>query len=126
LRAPAGHLIVVPNSVAASQVTINLNTNPTFAPWPLVISIRLSRAIDVEAARELAVKVANEERDARTVHGCYLTRVEAEAVTLELRLVAKDGPDRDKLRSTLLAALSRRFADAHLGGGGGSEPATFS
>ncbi len=125
LRAPAGHLIVVPNSVAASQVTINLNTNPTFAPWPLVVSIRLSRAVDIEAARELAVKVANEERDARTVIGCYLTKVEADAVTLELRLVAKDGPDRDKLRSALLAALSRRFAEAHLGGSGAA-PATFS
>jgi small-conductance mechanosensitive channel len=125
LRAPAGHLVVVPNSLAASQVTINLDTNPNFAPWPLVISIRLSRTVDVEAARELAVKVANEKRDPRTVLGCYLTRVEADAVTLELRLVAKDAPDRDKLRSTLLAGLSDRFAEAHLGGSGGS-PATFS
>jgi small conductance mechanosensitive channel len=41
LRAPAGHLIVVPNSLAASQVTINLNTDTSFAAWPLVISIRL-------------------------------------------------------------------------------------
>src|ERR1700678_4501611 len=47
LRAPAGHLIVVPNSVAASQVTINLNT--TYAPWPLTITIRLSRDADVAA-----------------------------------------------------------------------------
>ena len=57
--------------------------------------------------------------------GCYLTKVEADAVTLELRLVAKDGPDRDKLRSTLLAELSQRFAAAHLSGGGAA-PATFS
>src|SRR5271168_3446122 len=60
LRAPAGHLIVVPNSLAASQVTINLNTDTSFSPWPLVISIRLARTADVEAARDLAVKVANE------------------------------------------------------------------
>jgi small-conductance mechanosensitive channel len=125
LRAPAGHLIVVPNSLAASQVTLNLNTNSTFAPWPLVISIRLSRTVDVEAARELAVKVANEKRDARAVLGCYLTKVDADAVTLELRLVAKDAPDRDKLRSTLLAELSQRFAEAHLSGAG-TAPATFS
>jgi small conductance mechanosensitive channel len=125
LRAPAGHLIVVPNSVAASQVTINLNTNPNFTPWPLVISIRLARTVDVEAARELAVKVANDKRDARSVLGCYLTKVEADAVTLELRLVAKDAADRDKLRSMLLAELARRFAEAHLGGSG-AVPATFS
>jgi len=59
------------------------------------------------------------------VIGCYLIRVEADAVTLGLRLVAKDGPDRDKLRSALLAALSRRFAEGHLGGSGAA-PATFS
>src|SRR5271167_2846163 len=56
LRAPAGHLVVVPNSLAASQVTINLNTDTSFAPWPLLITIRLARTVDVEAARELAVK----------------------------------------------------------------------
>ena len=124
LRAPAGHLVVVPNSLAASQVTINLNTNSN-APWPLVISIRLSRSVDVEAARELALKVAKDRPDPRPVNGCYLTKVEADAVTLELRLAAKDAADRDKLRSTLLAELSQRFAEAHLGGGGAA-PATFS
>jgi len=125
LRAPAGHLVVVPNSLAASQVTINLNTDPSFSPWPLVITIRLPRTADVEAARELAVKVAGEKGDARTVVGCFLTKVEAEAVTLELRLVANDGAHRDKLRSTLLAELSGRFAEAQLGGSGAAA-ATFS
>ena len=124
LRAPAGHLVVVPNSLAASQVTINLNTNTSFSPWPLVITIRLARTVDVEAARELAVKVANEKGEARTVVGCYLTKVEAEAVTLELRLAANDGAQRDKLRSTLLAELARRFAEAQLSGSGAAA-ATF-
>jgi small-conductance mechanosensitive channel len=124
LRAPAGHLIVVPNSLAASQVTINLNTDTLFAAWPLVITIRLARTVDVEAARDLAVKVAGEKADAKVL-GCYLTKVEADAVTLELRLVANDAPHRDKLRSTLLAELSRRFAAAQLGGSGAAA-ATFS
>jgi small conductance mechanosensitive channel len=124
LRAPAGHLIVVPNSVAASQVTINLNTDTLFAAWPLVITIRLARTVDVEAARDLALKAANEKGDAKVL-GCYLTKVEAEAVTLELRLVAHDGPHRDKLRSTLLVELSRRFAEAQLSGSGAAA-ATFS
>jgi hypothetical protein len=93
-------------------------------PWPLIISIRLARTVDVEAARDLALKVANEKGDAKVL-GCYLTKVEAEAVTLELRLVANDGPHRDKLRSALLADLSRRFAEAQLGGSGAAA-ATFS
>ncbi len=122
LRAPAGHLIVVPNSLAASQVSINLNANASFAPWPLVITLRLGRDVDLETARELALKVAKESGDAKTVLGCYLTKVEATAVTLELRLLANDAAHRDKLRSVLLAGLSRRFAEAHLGGSGNEAP----
>lgn len=122
LRAPAGHLVVVPNSVAASQVTINLNSSSSFAPWPLVITIRLNRGADVEAARELALETAKERSEAKAVLGCYLTKVEATAVTLELRLAANDSAHRDKLRSTLLAELSRRFAEAHVGGAGSDAP----
>jgi hypothetical protein len=68
--------------------------------------------------------VANEKGAARVL-GCYLTKVEAEAVTLELRLVANDRAHRDALRSTLLVDLSRRFAEAHLSGEGAAA-ATFS
>jgi small conductance mechanosensitive channel len=124
LRAPAGHLIVVPNSVAASQVTINLNTNSSFAPWPLVMTIRIGRDADIEAARELALKVAKENADDKAVAGCFLTKVDASSLTLELRLRASDLAQRDKLRSTLLGELARRFAAAHLGAVG-NEPPTF-
>src|SRR5580704_13358040 len=58
LRAPDGHLIVLPNAIAASQVTINLNT--TYAPWPSTITIRLSRDADVEEARKLSLSTAAE------------------------------------------------------------------
>jgi hypothetical protein len=44
---------------------------------------------------------------------------------LELRLVANDAAHRDKLRSSLLVDLSRRFAEAQLGGSGAAA-ATFS
>jgi small conductance mechanosensitive channel len=124
LRAPAGHLIVVPNSVAASQVTINLNTNASFAPWPLTVNIHLGRDADWEAARELALKVAGEKLDARAIVGCFLTKIDAASVNLELRVRAKDAADRDALRATLLADLARRFSQAHIGGGG-NEAATF-
>ena len=122
LRAPAGHLVVVPNSLAASQVTINLNA--AFAPWPLVIPIHLGREADLEAARELALAVAKDNTEAQSVLGCYLTRVDATAVTLELRLSAHDAAHRDMMRSTLLAQLAQRFARAQPGVAG-SEPPTF-
>jgi small-conductance mechanosensitive channel len=124
LRAPAGHLIVVPNSVAASQVTLNLNTDPSFAPWPLTVTIRIGRDADIEAARGLALQVAKEGSEEKAVAGCFLTKVEATSMTLELRLQAKDSAERDRLRSKLLGELARRFAAAHLGAAG-SEAPTF-
>jgi len=115
LRAPAGHLIILPNSVAASRVTINLNTNRTFAPWPLVITIRLARDVDWDGARNLALNVARETK--HTEATCYLSNIDASAVTLELRLQAKYSADRDNLRSAMLARLSQRFSEPHIGSG---------
>jgi small conductance mechanosensitive channel len=120
LRAPDGHLIVLPNSVAASQVTINLGS--TFSPGSMAITIHLNSDADWEAARQLAITVAQEKAGPQAVAGCYLTKVEASASTLELRLSAPDPAARDTLRSMLLAALARRFADAKISSVPGSAP----
>jgi small conductance mechanosensitive channel len=121
LRAADGHLIVLPNSVAASQVMINLNT--TFAPGSMAITIRLNRDADWEAARQLALDVAKENVGEKAVAGCYLTKVEAATVTLELRLSAADAAGRDTLRSLLLATLAQRFVAAKIGLNGTEGPA---
>lgn len=121
LRTPDGRLIVLPNSIAASQVTINMNS--TYAPWPLTVSMRLSRDTDLQAAQTLALSVATENAGANGVVGCYLTKVDATAFTLELRMMAADSAGRDTLRSTLLAKLAQRFAEAPLGSAGTEVPA---
>jgi small conductance mechanosensitive channel len=121
LRAPAGHLIVLPNSSAASQVILNLSA--TFAPWPIAVTIRLSRNADQEAARHLALAAAAENAGEKAVIGCFLTKMDAASITLELRLVAPDAAGRDALRSKLIADLARRFSDARLDPGGADLPA---
>src|ERR1700728_2143283 len=109
LRAAAGHLIVLPNSSAASQVIINLNS--TFTPWPMVITIRLSRNADQDAARKLAVGVEREHAGEKAVIGCFLTKMDAASITLELRLLAQDSAGRDALRSKFIVDLARRFGE---------------
>ncbi len=121
LRAPDGHMIVLPNAIAASQVTINLNT--TYAPWPITITIRLSRDADIEAARRLALSVAAEIAGQAAVVGCFLTKVDAAAITLELRFKATDASGRDTLRSKMLTSLPVRFAEAKIGSSGAELPA---
>jgi small-conductance mechanosensitive channel len=123
LRAQDGHLVVLPNSIAASQVTINLND--TYLPGAFSISIRLRRDTDVDAARRLALEVAKEQVGEKAVVGCYLTKVEDAAVTVELRMLAPNTGQRDALRSTVMATLAARFGAAKTGSGA-TESASFS
>jgi small conductance mechanosensitive channel len=112
LRAPDGHLIVLPNSSAASQVILNVNA--TFAPWPIAITIRLSRNANQETARQLALNVAAEAVGEKAVIGCFLTKMDAASITLELRALAPDATGRDALRSKLMASLAQRFGEGRI------------
>jgi small-conductance mechanosensitive channel len=116
LRTADGRFIVVPNALAATQVSINLSS--TYTPWPLSIVIRISRDADIEAARKLAASVASEVAGEKAVVGCFLTKVEANEAVLELRLHAPDAASRDSLRATLLTRLSQRFSELNLPAGG--------
>jgi small conductance mechanosensitive channel len=115
LRTSDGRFIVLPNSVAASQVTINLNT--TYAPWSMTVVIRVNRDADLEAVRKLAIDVAGQTVGEKAVSGCFLTKVEPTAAVLELRIQAPDAASRDTLRSALLAKLAERFTAAGFGSG---------
>jgi small-conductance mechanosensitive channel len=108
LRTADGRLVVVPNALASSQVSINLGS--TFAPWPVTISIRINRDADLEAARKEALSIATETVGEAAVRGCFLTKVEATAAVLELRVQAPDAASRDKVRANLLSRLSQGFA----------------
>ena len=114
LRTADGRLVVVPNALAASQVSINLSSNYNYSPWPLTITLRVNRDANLDAVEKLAVTVAKEVVDAKDVTGCFLTKVEATAAVLELRVRAPDAASRDTLRAGLLAKLTQRFTDAGL------------
>jgi small conductance mechanosensitive channel len=108
LRVQDGRFVVLPNSVAASQVAINLS--PNTGRWPLSIAIRLNRDGDLEAASALARKAAAEVVGEAAVTGCYLTRVDATEAQLELRFQAPDAASRDAQRAAVIMRLNQRFA----------------
>ena len=115
LRTADGRLVVVPNALAATQVSINLGS--TFSPWPVTISIRIGRDADVEAARKEALSIATETVGEAAVRGCFLTRLEATAAVLELRVQAPDAASRDTVRANLLSRLSQDFTQPGLSTG---------
>jgi small conductance mechanosensitive channel len=112
LRTADGRLIVLPNSVAASQVTLNLTEVAATAPVSVVI--RVSRETDLARARELALRIARETRGVSSVGGVVLTALEPRNAVLELRVQARDASAREALRQQLLTALASGFAAAQL------------
>jgi small-conductance mechanosensitive channel len=123
LRTADGRCVVLPNSVASSQVTINLGAANASAPLPITIGI--SRDTSVETARRVTLTTAQELLGEAGVLGCFLTRLDTNGAALELRVRVRDPGERDALRSQLVAALARRFTDSGLDPGDGPR-ASFS
>jgi len=123
LRTADGRLVVLPNSLAASQVTINFREARTTAP--VAVAIRIGRQADADAARTLALRIGREVGGEGAAPGCFVTRIEAGTAVLELRVRPSQGADRDALRSQLLTVLARAFAQAGLDAQDG-ERAAFS
>jgi small conductance mechanosensitive channel len=124
LRTDDGRFVVLPNSVASSQVTINLSASQAHTPAPLPIVIRVSRETDVETAREAALRTARQSVGEAAVLGCFLTRMDATGTTLELRVRGPDAAQRDSLHSKLVEELAQTFAASGLDAQGG-KPASF-
>jgi small-conductance mechanosensitive channel len=113
LLTPDARYVVLPNSVAASQVTINLGKS--FVPGQISVAIRISRELDVEQARALALAVATETFGEQNVDSCLLTKLEGADATLQLKVRAPDPTNRESMRATLLARLAHRFELAKTG-----------
>jgi small conductance mechanosensitive channel len=120
LRTGDGRLVVLPNGVAASSVTVNLSSAVS-API-MTVAIRISRDADVEAVRQLALSVAKETLGEKAVIGCFLNKIEAATAVLELRVRPTPAGNADEHRSALIAALARRFAAAGLNTQGPEQP----
>jgi small-conductance mechanosensitive channel len=110
LRVQDGRFVVLPNSLAASQVTLNLS--PEIGRWPLAITIRLNRDADLDAARKLARSAAAEVVGEAAISGCYVTRIDATEAQLELRFQAPDAASRDSQRAAVMIRLDQRFTEA--------------
>jgi small-conductance mechanosensitive channel len=110
LRVQDGRFVVLPNSVAASQVALNLS--PGTGRWPVSIAIRISRDADIEAASKLARSAAAEVLGEAAVGGCLLTKIDATEAHLELRFQATDSASRDAQRAAVMLCLDQRFAGA--------------
>ena len=108
LKTDDNRRVVVPNSLMASQTTINLTGND-----PRVICsvpIGISYDSDIDKARSILLDLAGKHPKAKEVCGCPLTQLASSGVVLTLDVWCSDALTATAFRCDLLEQATKRFA----------------
>ncbi len=108
LKTDDNRRVVVPNSVMASQTTINLTGND-----PRVICsvpIGISYDSDIDKARGILLDLAGKHPKAKAVCGCPLTQLASSGIVLTLDVWCADALTATAFRCDLLEQATKRFA----------------
>jgi small conductance mechanosensitive channel len=103
--------IVVPNSVMATQTTVNLSDPRMMA----IANIGLDYASDVDRARSILTELAAAHPLVREVAGCLVTELASSGVVLSLRAWCKGIGDAAKVRSDLYEQAKTRYDKESIG-----------
>jgi small conductance mechanosensitive channel len=110
LKTDDNRRIVVPNSVMATQVTVNLTSRDPRAM--LVLSIGVGYGSDIDQARAILVEEARSQTNVQEVIDCPVTQLGASAVTLTLRAWCADAPSAKRATYDLIERIKKQF-DRH-------------
>ena len=108
LRTDDNRRVVVPNSLMASQTTINLTTDDPRGVCSVLMNI--SYSADVDKARAILLDLGSKHPKATQVCGCPLTQLGASGVVLSLDLWCADAFTAIGLKCDLLEQAKKRFA----------------
>lgn len=108
VRTYDGRRIVVPNTVMAGQITMNLSSPDLLA----VIDFHLAYETDVAEARALAIAAAKAHSSVAEIDSCLLTALEEQGMILSLRLVCESTSSVYQTRLSLLEVVKQQFDDA--------------
>jgi small-conductance mechanosensitive channel len=107
LKTDDNRRVVVPNSLMASQTTINLTTNDPRVVCSVPMSI--SYDADVDKARAILLDLGGKHPKATLVCGCPLTLLGAAGVVLTLDVWCADALTAITLKCDLLEQAKKRF-----------------
>jgi len=113
LRTDDNRRVVVPNSLMASQTTINLTGNDPRVVCSVAIGI--SYDSDIDKARGILLGLAGKHPKAGQVCACPVTQLGASGVVLTLDLWCADALTAITLRCDLLEQAVKRFAQEGIG-----------
>ena len=108
LKTDDNRRVVVPNSVMASQTTINLSGDDPRALCSVPVGI--SYDSDLDKARAILLDLAGKHPMAKKVCGCPVTQLAPSSVVLTLEVWCDDAPSAGALKSDLLEQTKKRFS----------------
>ena len=99
--------IVVPNSVMATQVTVNLTSRDPRVM--LMLPLGVGYGSDLDKARAIVVEAARSQPDVQEVVDCPVTQLGASAVTLTLRAWCADATTARRAQFDLIERIKKQF-----------------
>ena len=99
--------VVVPNSIMASQTTINLTRDNARAVCS--VSVVISLDSDLDGARAILLDIAGSNPKTQKIGGCSVTHLDGSGVELTLSVWCADSLIAGALKSDLLEAIKGRF-----------------
>jgi len=100
--------VVVPNSIMASQTTINLTRDNSRSVCS--VSIVISHDSDLDKARAILLEIAGTNPKTQKIDGCPVTQLDGFGVELTLSIWCADSLIAGALKCELLEAAKRRFS----------------
>ncbi len=108
IRTDDNRRVVIPNSIMASQTTINLTRDNSRAICSLSIMISLDS--DLDRARTILLEIAGSNPKTQKIDGCTVTHLDGSGVQLTLSVWCADSLIAGALKCDLLEAIKKRFA----------------
>jgi len=99
--------VVIPNSIMASQTTINLTSEDSRVICSVPIGI--SYDSDIDKARAILLELAGEHPKAQKARSCQVTQLGVSSVVLTLEVWCVDGPTAAAVKCDLLEQAKKRF-----------------
>lgn len=100
--------VVVPNSLMASQTTVNMTRDDVRAICSVTVPI--THDSDLDRARAVLIEIARGNPKTKQIAGCPVTHLDGAGVELTLSIWCDDSAAAGALKCDLLEAVKRRFA----------------
>jgi len=102
--------VVVPNSIMASQTTINLTRDNSRAMCSVTVSITFDS--DLDQARAILLEIAIKNPKSKKIDSCPVTRLDGSSVELTLNVWCMDSLIAAALKCDVLESIKNRFSAA--------------